>query len=90
MQGVVLAEDGSLLDLAHHNDNGGNAAKEGIARALVVLPGIDEVGDALLEDLGINLDAFFCHGGRLGERLDGRLVVGVIATMASDCQLTRS
>lgn len=54
--GVVLVVILDLLDLAHHHDNGRGAAEEGIAISLVSLPGIDEVGDALLEELAIDLD----------------------------------
>lgn len=56
MHGIVLVEVLDLLDLAHHYDNGRSAPKQGVARPLVGLPGIDEVGDALLEELAIDLD----------------------------------
>lgn len=56
MHSVVLIEILHLLDLAHHDDDGRGAPKQGVARPLVGLPGIDEVRDALLEELAIDLD----------------------------------
>lgn len=56
MHRVVLVEVLHFLDLAHHDDDGRGASKEGIAGPLVSLPGIDEVRDALLEELAVDLD----------------------------------
>lgn len=56
MHSVVLVEFGVLLDLAHHDDDGGDASEDLVAGALVVLPSIDEMVDALLEELSVNLD----------------------------------
>ena len=56
VHGIVLLEALGLLHLAHHDDDGGGASEEGISRSLVGLPGIDEVGDALLEELVVDLD----------------------------------
>lgn len=61
MHGVVLVEILDFLDLAHHDDDGGDATEEDVARPLVGLPGIDEVGNALLEELAIDVD-FIRHG----------------------------
>lgn len=56
MHGVVLAEILDLLNLAHHHEDGGGTSEEGIARALVGFPGIDEVRDAFLEQLAVDFD----------------------------------
>lgn len=56
MHGIILVEGLDLLDLAHHDDNGRDAAKEGVARPLVSFPDIDEVGHALLEEFCVDLD----------------------------------
>lgn len=60
MHGVILVEFGDLFDFAHVDDDGRDAAEERIPGALVCLPSIDEVGDALLEDFAINLDVRHC------------------------------
>jgi len=70
MYRVVLVEFGSLLDLAHHDDYGRGAGEDGIASPLVGLPGADEMGDALLEELAIDLD--FCHDGSDCDARSGR------------------
>lgn len=62
MHSVVLVKLGVLVDLAHQNDDGGDAIEEGIAGALVGLPGIVKVRDALLEDLAVDFDV--CHDER--------------------------
>ena len=56
MHGIVLVEFGVGVDLAHQDDDGGDASKERVSRSLVGLPGIDKVGDALLEELAVDLD----------------------------------
>lgn len=56
MHGVILVKFGFLLDLAHHDQNRRDSAEDGIAGALVGLPGIDKMADALLEELPINID----------------------------------
>lgn len=56
MHRIILVEFGDLLDLAHVNDNGRYAAEERVSGAFVCLPGIDEVGDALLEGFTVDLD----------------------------------
>lgn len=56
MHSVVLLKALGLFHLAHHDDDGGGASEEGISRSLVGLPGIDKVGDALLEELVVDLD----------------------------------
>ncbi len=61
MHGIVLVEFGALLDFAHHDDNRGGASEDRVAGPLVGLPGIDEMGDSLLEELAVDLDV--CHGG---------------------------
>lgn len=58
MNGVVLLEANGTVDLAHHDDDGGGTAKDCIASTLVGLPGADEVGDALMEELAVDLDSF--------------------------------
>lgn len=60
MNGVVLVEFGNLLDLAHHDDEGRDAAKEPILGSEVILPGSDEVREALLEELAVDLDLRHC------------------------------
>jgi hypothetical protein len=67
MHGVVLVEFGFLINLAHHDEDGGDASEDRVAGSLVGLPGIDEVRQALLEHLAVNFDV--CHGGRLQEPL---------------------
>lgn len=59
MHGIVLVEFGVLLDLAHHDDDGGDAIEDLIAGAFVAFPGGDEMIDALLEELSVDLD--ICH-----------------------------
>ena len=56
MHGIVLVKFLDLLDLAHHDEDGGDAAEHRVASSLVGLPGIDEMGDALLEELAVDLD----------------------------------
>lgn len=57
---IVLLELRVLLDLAHHDDNRRYTSKNAaIAGAFIGLPGIDEMGDALLEELSIDLNV--CH-----------------------------
>lgn len=71
MHGVVLVEFGVLLDLAHHDNDGGDALEDAIVRgALVILPGTDEMRHALMEELGIDLD--LCHLDRWRGAEDGR------------------
>lgn len=56
VHGVVLVELWVLLDLAHHDDDGGHGIEDLVAGAFVVLPGRDKVIDALLEELTVDLD----------------------------------
>jgi len=60
VHGVVLVEFGNLLDLAHHDNEGRDSAKEAIFGAEIILPGSDEVREALLEELAIDLDLRHC------------------------------
>jgi hypothetical protein len=57
MHSVILVEFRVLLDLAHHNDNRRSTSEDAIVGgALVSLPGTDEMRDALVKELGIDLD----------------------------------
>lgn len=56
MNGVVLVEFGDLVDLAHHDDEGGCAAEKAIIGSKVILPRSNEMRDALLEELAVDLD----------------------------------
>lgn len=56
VHGIVLVELGVLFDLAHHDDNGGDTIEDQVSGAFVILPGGDEMIDALLEELPIDLD----------------------------------
>jgi hypothetical protein len=60
MHSVVLVEFGHFLDLAHHDDEGRGAAKQAILGSEVILPGGDEVREALLEELAVDLDLRHC------------------------------
>lgn len=62
MDSIVLVKLGVLVDLAHQDDDGRDATEESVSGALVGLPGIIEVRDALLEDLAVDFDV--CHGER--------------------------
>lgn len=64
MNSIVLVEFGNLFDLAHHHDHGRGAAEQAILCSEVILPGGNKVGDALLEELAVDLD--------LGHRDDAR------------------
>lgn len=65
MHRVVLVELGILLNLAHHDDDGGDGGEDaGIRGALVILPGIDEMRNALVKELGVDLD--LCHLEKTG------------------------
>ena len=70
---VVLVELGLLrVDLAHQDDERGDASEQASPGSVVGLPGIDQVRDAVLEHLAVNLD--FGHDGRRGNRamVDGK------------------
>ena len=62
MHRIVLVEFRVLLDLAHHDDNGGHAAEDLVAGAFVILPGANEMVDALLEELAVDLDVAHLDG----------------------------
>ena len=62
MHRIVLVQLGIVVGLAHQDEDRGGTLKERVARSLVGLPGIDEMGDALLEDLAVDLDVG--HDGR--------------------------
>lgn len=53
---IVLVKFGDLFNLAHHHNEGLSAVEQAILGAQVILPGSDKVGDALLEELAVNLD----------------------------------
>lgn len=57
MDRIVLVELWILLDLAHQDEDGRGAAEDtAFGGALIRLPSIDEMVDALLEELGVDLD----------------------------------
>lgn len=56
VHGIVFVKLGVLLDFAEQNKDGGYTTEDLITGALVSLPSIDEMIDALLEELGIDLD----------------------------------
>lgn len=56
MHSVVLVELGVLLNLAHHDNHRGDAVEDLVAGAFVILPGGNEMVDALLEELPIDFD----------------------------------
>jgi hypothetical protein len=69
VHGIVLVELGVLLDLAQHDQDGGHAGKGLVASAFIILPGADEMVDALLEDLAIDADVCHLGGLRDGDRV---------------------
>jgi hypothetical protein len=81
VHGIVLVELGVLLDLSHHDDDGRHAIEDLVAGAFVVLPGRDEMVDALLEELSVDLDVrhldFWREEARRCEMADGCKVVVV-------------
>lgn len=89
MDSIILVKLGRVLgELAHEDDNGRCAIEDGVTGALVGLPGVDKVADALLEELAVDLDVGHGDGwdrdsavvmtGRSSGRLrvveDGRLL----------------
>jgi len=70
MHGVVLVKFGIGIDFAHCDDDRGGTSEERVPGSLVGLPGIDEMGDALLEDFAVDLD--FSHDGQLCKSRDWR------------------
>ncbi len=77
MHRIVLVEFGVLLHLAHHDDDGGDAGEDAIVgRALVVLPGTDEMRNALMEELGVDLDLCHLDGNRARKMAGQQSVVG--------------
>ena len=89
MDSIVLVKLGRILgELAHEDDDRGCAIEDGVASALVGLPGVNKVADALLEELAVDLDVGHGDGwdrdsavvmtGRSSGRLrvveDGRLL----------------
>jgi hypothetical protein len=67
---IVLVKLRIGVNLAHQNDDRRGASEERVPRSLVGLPGIDEMGDALLEELAVDLD--LGHDGRLYKPRDWR------------------
>ena len=55
MHGIVLVKNG-IIDLSHHDENGRDSREDLVAGALVILPGTNEMVDALLEELSVDLD----------------------------------
>lgn len=78
MHGVVFVKFWILLDLSHHDDDGRDTGEDAIVgRALVVLPGADEMGDALVKELGVDLD--LCHlDGNCATKMAGRRSVVMV------------
>lgn len=72
VHGIVLVELWVLLDLAHVDDDGGDAIEDLVAGAFVALPGSDEMIDALLEELSVDLDVGHLDSRRERNRVDGR------------------
>lgn len=70
VDGVRFVESGHVLHLAHHDDKRRDTAEEGITGALVILPGSEQVGKPLLEELAIDLNGVG-HGDRFagGDRM---------------------
>ena len=56
MHGIVFVKLGILLDFAEQNQDRGNTTEDLITSSLVSLPSSNEMINALLEDLGLNLD----------------------------------
>lgn len=67
MHGIILLKLWALLDLAHVDDDRRSAAEDGIPGAFISFPGINEMVNALLEELAVNLDVR--HLLRLTQRL---------------------
>jgi hypothetical protein len=62
MHGIVLVELGALLfNLAQKDQHRGYTTEDLVSGAFVILPGGNEMIDALLEELGV--DADICHPG---------------------------
>lgn len=59
MNCVVLLKLRALFSLAHEDEYTGSATEYSVARTLVGLPCRNEVAEALLEQLTVNLD--LCH-----------------------------
>lgn len=67
MHGIVLVEFRILLDLAHHDGDGGDAGENAIlGGALIIFPSVDEMRNALMKELGVDLD--LCHLDGIGAR----------------------
>lgn len=56
MHSIVLLKVGIFLDFAHVNENGGCAIEYSVSSAFIGLPSINEMINALLEELAIDLD----------------------------------
>ena len=65
---VILVEFWDVLDLAHHDDDGGHASEDLVAGAFVILPGANEMVDALLEELAVDLDVAHLDGDAVESR----------------------
>lgn len=67
MNGIVLVQLRRVLDLAHHDDERGGAAEQTLLGAQVILPRGGEMGDALLEELVVELDVGHCDEWRAAD-----------------------
>jgi hypothetical protein len=56
VDGVVLMEICGLFGFAHQNDNGRSSIENAFFGSHVILPGVCDMRDALLEELAVDLD----------------------------------